>query len=115
MDNSDSVKLALRYAERGWPVLPLNGKRPAIKGGVHSASTEQDFIRKSFANGSNIGIQTGKTSGIVAIDIDPRNGGDETLSKLLGQYGELPQTLQSITGGGGFHLLFKHPGIQASS
>src|SRR5262249_32485279 len=45
----------------------------------------------------------------VAIDIDPRHGGDATLSALVAKHGSLPPTLQAITGGGGFHLYFRAP------
>ena len=41
---------ALEYAARGWPVLPLWGKRPAIAKrhggrGVHDATTDEATIR----------------------------------------------------------------------
>lgn len=42
---------------------------------------------------------------MVAVDVDPRHGGDESLLDLA-----LPSTLTSLTGGGGQHLLYKHPG-----
>jgi hypothetical protein len=108
----DHVAAALSYKERGWPVLPLNGKRPAIKGVVHSASLDDSFIKQRFATGCNVGIQTGKASGIVVVDVDPRNGGDATLSDLITDHGIMPETLQAITGGGGYHLFFNHPGVK---
>jgi Bifunctional DNA primase/polymerase, N-terminal len=37
----------------------------------------------------NIGVQTGAVSRIVVLDVDPRNGGDETLASLEHRYGEL--------------------------
>jgi hypothetical protein len=103
---------ALSYAARGWPVLPLTGKKPAIKKGVYGAECGESFVKRRFATGKNIGIQTGKVSGIVVIDVDPRNGGDATLSDLIAKHGALPETLESATGGGGFHIFFNHPGIK---
>jgi hypothetical protein len=37
---------------------------------------------------ANIGVATGAKSGIVVIDVDPRNGGGETLEKLQGDLGQ---------------------------
>ncbi len=63
----------------------------------------------------NVGLVTGEPSGIVAVDIDPRHGGDETLTKLIDENGDWPQTVQVKTGGGGFHFYFKHPGGKVKS
>jgi putative DNA primase/helicase len=53
----------------------------------------------------------GRKSGLVALDVDPRSGGDASLCELIERYGELPNTLESITGGGGSHIFFSHPGV----
>ncbi len=53
---------------------------------------------------ANIGIRTGRESGLLVLDVDPRNGGSESLKKLLSLYGELPDTLVCATGGGGWHF-----------
>jgi hypothetical protein len=58
----------------------------------------------------NIGIVTGAPSNIVVLDIDPRNAGDETLRQLENRYGDLPGTWRFLTGGGGEHIVFQHPG-----
>jgi hypothetical protein len=58
----------------------------------------------------NVGIETGAVSGIVVIDVDPRHGGDETLTKLEAEHGALPGTWRFLTGGGGVHIIFRHPG-----
>jgi len=47
-------------------------------------------------------------SGILVLDIDPRNGGAETLARLKKELGPLPDTVTALTGGGGRHLAFKH-------
>jgi bifunctional DNA primase/polymerase-like protein len=49
-------------------------------------------------------------SRIVVIDVDPRHGGDEALKKLEAKVEELPTTPRFLTGGGGEHYLFRHPG-----
>jgi hypothetical protein len=55
-------------------------------------------------------VLTGKKSGIVVLDVDPRHGGKRTLGELQKRYGRLPETLVSKTGGGGQHYFFRHPG-----
>jgi hypothetical protein len=55
---------------------------------------------------ANIGIVTGRASGLVVLDIDPRNGGDDGLAQLVSEHGSLPSTATSRTGGGGEHLFF---------
>ena len=47
---------------------------------------------------------------MVVLDIDPKHGGDESLEELTIKHGRLPNTREQITGGGGRHILFKHPG-----
>jgi hypothetical protein len=55
---------------------------------------------------ANVAIATGSVSDLAVIDVDPRNGGEETLGGLEAIRGPLPPTLQSRTGGGGRHLWF---------
>jgi Bifunctional DNA primase/polymerase, N-terminal/Primase C terminal 1 (PriCT-1) len=63
----------------------------------------------------NIAIRTGEASGVVVIDVDPRHGGDETLAELENRFGALPQTWRFLTGGGGEHILFRHPGYRVQN
>lgn len=64
-----------------------------------------------------MGIAAGRVSGIVVIDVDAKSDGPATLSKLKELNGDLPRTVISRTGGGGFHLLFAYPdsGVVGSS
>jgi hypothetical protein len=48
--------------------------------------------------------------GLVVVDVDPRAGGTRELFALEQQYGKLPETVEVLTGGGGRHLYFLHPG-----
>ena len=57
----------------------------------------------------NIGIVTGAESGVVVLDVDPRNNGDKTLADLEAKFGALPKTWRFVTGGGGLHILFRTP------
>lgn len=55
---------------------------------------------------ANVGIVTGRVSGIVVLDVDPRSGGGPSLGALEARWGELPATLEVRTGGNGRHLWF---------
>lgn len=105
---------ALEYAQLGWQVFPCHptGHQPLVKGGFYAATTDIEPIKSWWARwpGAAIGLRTGQDSGLFAVDIDPRNGGDISLEFLEGQHGALPETIESHTGGGGRHLLFRWPG-----
>lgn len=119
---------ALRYAGIGWHVLPLHtptpagcscrskactsiGKHPRTQHGLSDASTDPEKIASwwgMWAN-ANIGIVCG-ASGIVAIDVDPRHGGDDDWHEVKRKFGkECSQTVSAHTGGGGEHYIFQQP------
>lgn len=120
---------ALQLAELGFCVLPAHspapdggcscgnqscdkiGKHPRIQDWVNYAANDADHIREWFTEwpDANLGVLAGQRSGIVVVDIDPRNGGDESLAELEEKEGALPETVECLTGGGGRHLYFKHP------
>jgi hypothetical protein len=58
---------------------------------------------------ANVGVITGAVSGLVVLDVDPRNCGEKSLAELEGIHGPLHRTIESLTGGGGQHLYFRHP------
>lgn len=108
-DKASSAVLdaAIQYGAMGWRVLPADGKRPTLKAWPEKASRNPFDARRWFQRGCNIGIATGELSGIVVLDIDPRNGGADTLRKLQQELGPLPPTVKALSGGGGVHLVFK--------
>lgn len=108
------VRAACAYAEQfGWavfPVAPLD-KVPLLKGGrgFRDATTDPGQIRSWWRSwpDANIGLACGDMSGgVFAVDVDPRNGGDWSWSDLCAGR-EMPQTPVSLTGGGGYHVLFR--------
>lgn len=105
---------ALAAIERGWSVFPCRPgtKRPATRKGFHAATTDRQKVLRWWRHNrtANLAIATGEVSGLVVVDIDPRHGGDDTLAKHEAVGGDLPATIESTTGGGGRHLLFRHPG-----
>jgi hypothetical protein len=98
----------------GRPDCGSPGKHPVAKlapNGLKDASKLADKVCYNFCDRThNVAIATGQVSGIVVVDVDPRHGGNESLAALETEYGSLPKTWRSETGGGGQHIFFKHPG-----
>lgn len=97
----------------GNPACTDQGKHPRAEfapHGLKDASIDPAKIELWFgpaAPASNLAIVTGKLSGITVIDVDPKNGGNDTWTDLTRESGE-PQTLSAITGSTGSHWLFKY-------
>jgi len=104
---------ALQYAAMGWYVLPLKpkSKEPLIKVWPKKSSNNTDQIRFWWSRwpDANIGILMGSKSGLFAVDIDPKNGGDETITHVLDENDHFPETATQKTGSGGSHVLFAYP------
>ena len=120
---------ALDYASRfGWPVFPVHGiradgcctcgdtdcrspgKHPVQQDGAAAATTDSAAISTIWAEhpDANIGVPAGSASGVDVLDIDPRHGGTDSLAKMVDEFQALPDTVASLTGGGGRHYLFRH-------
>jgi hypothetical protein len=109
---------ALQYAADGFHVLPLEpGKKKPLGNlvphGVKNASCDFSTIEAWWSQCpyANLGIATGAASEAIVIDVDPRNGGDIELKKLLVEHGPFPDTAEVISGGqdAGTHFYFIHP------
>ncbi|WP_192772338.1 bifunctional DNA primase/polymerase [Plantactinospora soyae] len=129
----DLLAPALRYAERGWPVFMLaRSKRPVANclpcrdaddnhdpaacdcltcHGFYAATTDPEQVAAivTAVPGGQLALRTGTASGVVVVDVDPRHGGDDTMTTLIGA-GLLPPTAHVVTGSGGRHLYYRHPG-----
>ena len=104
-----------RYRQLGWSVIPVRprAKIPLLAWEpfqTHVASATQIARWLERWPDANLGIVTGAISGVVVLDVDPIHGGDGSLADLELRHGRLPQTVEAVTGGGGRHLYFKHPG-----
>lgn len=131
----DILAQALTYARMGFEVLPVHrpilqaGARVCSCGKLHCASPAKHPVGRLVPRGAlhamkdtrqvtewfagtrhNIGIATGEVSNLIVLDIDPRHGGDATLACFERLQGKLPPTVRFKTGGGGQHILFRHPG-----
>jgi hypothetical protein len=126
-----NLNAALDCASRGWPVFPVwwvedgrcacgkadcrhLGKHPLgllVPIGRNSATTHQEVIKvwRGEYSKANIGIATGKESGLVVVEVDPRHGGNESKKKLE-LLGNFPYTPTAYTGGGGEHIFMAYPG-----
>ena len=138
MSNPNLHKAAIWYARHGWYVLPLHeplfdtdgnctgcscerwkrenmpghqdyicptpGKHPRHNAWEDVATTDTDQISRWWRAwpSANIGIAAGK-SGIVCLDADTYKDGGGQWEREWGE------TVTSLTGGGGEHLIYKHP------
>src|SRR5262245_32200618 len=97
------------YLKLGFSLIPLayKGKKPSTSWKEfqerHASAEERSVWFGDFTL-TNVGIVTGRISGIVVLDVDGEEG-EASLSTL----GALPITPRVVTGRGR-HLYFKHPG-----
>ena len=110
------LEYAYEFIRYNIPVFPLmTGQKKPYPGtkGFYDATTDEEQIKTwslQYPN-CNWGMPTGSRSGITALDIDPRNGGEESMSELIEQNGLLPATPAVATAGGGWHYYFRVPSI----
>lgn len=100
-----NLEAALKYLSKGWPIIPINPttKKPCLdswKEFSNRLPTKKEvsswWTKWPWAN---IGLVTGKLSGVSVVDVDPRHGGTTD---------NLPYTVQSETGGGGSHHFYQY-------
>jgi hypothetical protein len=110
---TDLLDEAIAFGRRGIGVFPLHypvnregqpacscgnptcrdpAKHPYARhapNGLKNATTDVHTIERWWSPGTqyNIGARSGAFSGVVAVDVDPRHGGDESLARLEEQYG----------------------------
>lgn len=101
---------ALAYADLGWPVLPIKAGSKVPLGhlvphGWADATTDPAVVRRwwTIDPGAGIGVALAP-AGLMAIDVDPRNGGDLSALPI-----DASGTLTARTGGGGQHVIYRVP------
>lgn len=121
MSLATPLAYALAYAQLGWHVLPIEPRAKVPIGrlvprGMLDASTDPEDIRKWWKASPDAGIGIAlAASGLVAIDVDPRNGGTDSFEDLQARHGSLRSDVMAYTGGGGEHHVFLIPsGTQVS-
>ena len=108
--DADPLAAALTYAARGLRVLPIvpGKKHPPISAWQTAATTDPGTIEAWWTgpySGHGVGIATGAGSGIWVLDIDDY----DAYRDLERAHEPLPDTLTSITGSGGLHLVWRYP------
>lgn len=113
------LEAATEYAKKyGWSVFPVSveTKRPLTPHGCLDAKTDPGAIENWWKKWPDaaIGVATGSASGFIAVDLDKDEDkgldGYHELRLWEREHGSLPNTVQSITGRGGAHLLFRYNG-----
>ena len=98
------------------------GKHPRLSGWQVKATTDPETIKEWWRRwpDANVGIVTGPESGLLVLDVDREDradtdgnictiDGEDTLLDFEEKYGELPETVEVITGSGGRHIYFAWP------
>jgi len=101
------VQIAETIVAFGWTPIGLNGKQPITKEWQKTSRTGAiDKIKGFFQVNPqvNVGVLTGKASGIVVADIEAPNV--NAWLELVDKNG-MPRTFVIMTGSGGFHYYFK--------
>lgn len=132
VDNAPTtLDFALAYAKLGWYVLPVwsvdehgrcrcgrpnnekghkPGKHPQttlVPHGHQDATVDDQIIRDWWAVDPSAGIGISLAdSGLLALDIDPQNGGKDSLEALEASHGVMHSDCVAITQGGGEHRIF---------
>lgn len=131
----DLLTVGLRYAAHGWPVFMLGrSKRPVANcpacpradedpthdqeacgcltcHGFYAATTDPARVAAIVAAvpRGQLALRTGTAAGVVVVDVDPAHGGADTLARLIAA-DLTPPTARVLTGSGGLHLYYRHPG-----
>lgn len=116
-DAENLLKSALELLRRGWSVVQAaeRSRQPLVRW-QHDQKTQpsETDLRAWHSRWprANLAVVTGYVSGIVVLDVDPGHGGEESLARLVHEHRCLPPTVEAITGDGGCHLYFQHPGLE---
>ncbi len=104
---------ALEAAQLGFRVHPLrpSAKLPALTEWQHRATTDAEQVATWFGEQyaqAGLAIATGQ--GLLVLDVDPKDGGLESLERLEAEHGRLPKGYRVRTPSGGVHHYLKVPG-----
>jgi len=124
------LEFALYYAHLGWRIIPNHtfingkctchlkadcksgGKHPRLDDWVTQATTEDSQIREWFEirwPRANVGVVTGKGSGMFILDIDQKEGGISRWDELTAKHNWKYNTPTAHTGSDGLHIVFSFP------
>jgi hypothetical protein len=131
------LRAGLAYISHGWPAFVLSpGKTPVANcepcktehvhppqmeacgclccHGFYAATLSPDGLAEMLRLHPRglLAVRTGAPSGIAVTDVDRQGIGP---MRELQVQGLLPRTVRAATGGGGYHLLYAHPGFKIRS
>lgn len=124
---------ALRCVRRGWAVLPVWGVVPGgacrcgnahtkepnqigkhplgalVPHGVKDATKDEAVVQGWWERhpDANLAVATGAPSGFDALDVDGEEG-EVTVRQFEREHGELPPTVEQVSGSGSRHVCFAH-------
>src|SRR4051794_22242650 len=112
-----SSAAALKIAGKGKPVFPCKpDKAPyyeknVLEHGCLDATTDPRKITAWWNKwpDANIGIPTGKASGLLIVDLDTYKPGAMTVAEFEEKYGSISHTATVRTGSGGLQYYFLYP------
>ncbi len=99
------AEAALELAGAGWPVFPAHGKVPLTDHGHKDGTTDLGQVARWWRRWPSANVAARVPESLVAVDVDPRANGHQTLDALEKTHGRLPPTLTVRTGG---HELGRH-------
>ncbi|HEV7844302.1 MAG TPA: bifunctional DNA primase/polymerase, partial [Pyrinomonadaceae bacterium] len=113
-ENQNTQAAALDYVTcDDVSVFPVKAdKSPYTPNGFKDATRDTATVGEMWRRTpeAGIGVPTGEASGWLVLDIDPRHGGDVSLTSLIEEHGDgWLETMQARTGGGGHHIIFAFP------
>jgi hypothetical protein len=115
-ETPSTLEAALAYLSLGWSVIPapVGAKRSLVRWKGWQTTQPDAHLWRVWAQQwprCNLAVITGRLSGVVVVDVDPRHGGLDSLARLEREHGELPETATVLTPSGGRHLYYTHPGV----
>lgn len=135
----DRHRAARAYISRGWPVFVLSRSKTPLANcepcrtscltpdamqtcgclcchGFYAATLDPGRIAQMLRLHPSglLAVRTGAAAGLVVLDVDPRHGGQSTLAALDAER-LLPGTTMVVTGSGGLHMYYAHPGERVPS
>ena len=105
---------ALAYAASfGWRVVPCkpHGRNPLTDRGWLDGTTNPRQIDAWWRDApeANVGVVCDVRSGLLALEIDPRGGGNDSLAWLEWQHSKLPDTAEVLARNGQRAMLLRRP------
>lgn len=97
---------------------PSAGKHPVVNEWQTAAPLTEAELDHAFGGDRprNIGIATGPDSGIFVVDIDPKDGGFESMKALAAEHGkDWASGYRVQTGSKGVHLYFRYPDFEVGN